>query len=120
MNPFAALLSEVRAKAGQPDGRRLRSLKVHEISVVAKPAVPGARISLAKSADPAAVTKAEVAAAVAMAKASTPAPRSFWKGHIDALGKALAPDASPVGQLNAVCRHPDGAALIRALATVGT
>lgn len=116
----------IPAEAPLPPGaRRLRNLRVVEVSVVGSPAVPGAQIALAKSRDGIAqaeaaarsyVTKGEVRAAAVLARDGTPAPRSFWAYHLDALAKQIAPDLPPAMAMNLALRHPDGQAFCKALA----
>lgn len=103
---------------------RLRRLTVREISVVGRPAVPGAQIALAKATDPldaltdAArnyVSKGETAEAVSMAKAGTPAPRAIFKAALDRLAAEIAPGVPPSTQMVLALQHPDGQALLGAI-----
>lgn len=104
---------------------RLRRLKVHEISVVGAPAVLGAQIALAKAADPldamvqkamSAVSTGATAAAVALAKAGTPAPASFWRGALAGLTRSLTEPGIPPAEANHLALlHPDGKLLLAAL-----
>jgi hypothetical protein len=104
---------------------KLTDLELHEVSLVDAPANPGARVLLFKSADPLAVTIAkaeahvsagEVAEAVRLAKMRTPAPPSFWRGHISALAKAHTADGVPPNMaMNLALNTPDGRELLAAL-----
>lgn len=104
---------------------KLTDLELHEVSLVDAPANPGARILLFKFGDPLAVAIAkaeahvsvgEVAEAVRLAKIRTPAPPSFWQGHIAALAKAhTAPGIPPSMAMNLALNTPDGNELLAAL-----
>jgi hypothetical protein len=108
--------------------RRIVDLELHEISCVDSPANEGAKVILFKSAGPMDeiqkveyrarhhVSRGELAEAIALAKAATPAPRSFWIGALEKLAEQIAPGWG--GRGGALCmamRTPDGAALLAAL-----
>lgn len=110
--------------------KRLRGLRVHEISVVPVPAVPGAQIGLAKAADmlasiekralTAAITSGELREAIELAKSGKPAPRSFWRGALVRLAAEIAPELPPASAMHCAVRHPAGLELLKRLHATAT